>query len=330
MNLDWKTRGEDDVYDGNLIGPKGNVRRKRQGVFRGNKAHSSLWGEGIYIVNFEQFYSDNPPPKFEDMSAYRNYGHGIYVQNTHDAEFIGGHTVDNQWGLTFRYSDKIAVQDYSIIGSTRIFKDHTESRGTKLCGKSGAHSDYECPIESRFRHANIHLFCCCAFHPDWAHVGISMFLVQWKHRSYRDPNGGLIMRNVNITDFDKEKNWYNCMETMPISFDSASNSNSLYKSFDYTTSFENVNVDDSRGVVANGCKAEGWLFKDVVINELPGLRSSGGAWVSNDDRMKGVLGSGGCYEIPGCMAYCPGVCLRRMTLDVEQFGTEHWSLKVRG
>ena len=135
------------------------------------------------------------------------------------------------------------------------------------------------------------------------------------------------MKNVDITDFDKEKTWYNCMQTMPISFDSSSKD--LYNSFDFTTSFENVNVDDSRGVIADGCKAAGWNIKDVVMNELPDSHGSGGAWVSNDDRMTGVLGSVGCYEISGCMAYCPGVCLRRMTLEVEQFGTENWKLKVR-
>jgi len=140
MRLHWRTKGEDDVTNGNLIGTKGSMRQRRQGVFRGNKAHSCVYAEGIRIEGFEQFYSDHPSPKFEDMSAYRNYGHGIYVSNVHDAEFIEGHTSDNQWGLMLRYSDKIVVQGYNISSSTKIFKDHTESRGRKLCGHSSAHT----------------------------------------------------------------------------------------------------------------------------------------------------------------------------------------------
>ncbi len=81
MNLNWRTHGEDNVADGNLIGPRGSPRRKKMGVFRDNTAHSS-WNQGYRLHNFEQFYTfrnEVDVPIFENIKAYRNREQGIYA-----------------------------------------------------------------------------------------------------------------------------------------------------------------------------------------------------------------------------------------------------------
>ena len=80
-DMDWRTRGEDDIHNGNLIGTGGNMRRKDAGIFRGNKAHSCYY-QGFRFYNFEQFFKHRnliDVPIFENTMAYRNREHGIYT-----------------------------------------------------------------------------------------------------------------------------------------------------------------------------------------------------------------------------------------------------------
>jgi hypothetical protein len=100
------------------------------------------------------------------------------------AEYLGGKLSDNQWGIVIRASDRVTLQDFDIVGSSKIFKDHTESRSLKLCSW-----------------------------PDWRHQGIMMPSFIWQTGS-QDPGLGLRLRNVNISGYDMEKQWYfNCKST---------------------------------------------------------------------------------------------------------------------
>lgn len=99
------------------------------------------------------------------------------------AEYLGGKLSDNQWGIVIRGSDRVTLQDFDIVGSSRIFKDHTEARSLKLCSNSG-----------------------------WRHEGIMMPSYIWQTGS-QDPGLGLRLRNVNISGFDKETQWYLCKST---------------------------------------------------------------------------------------------------------------------
>ena len=80
-DMDWRTRGEDDKHNGNLIGTGGNMRRKDAGIFRGNKAHSCYY-HGMRFYNFEQYFKHRNfenVPVFENTMVYRNREHGIYT-----------------------------------------------------------------------------------------------------------------------------------------------------------------------------------------------------------------------------------------------------------
>ena len=99
-------------------------------------------------------------------------------------KWIGGHLSDNQWGIVLRGQDRVILQDFTIVGSSQIFKDHTITRPIKLC-----------------------------YHASWTHEGIQMMTRLWR-LGHTDPNMGLRMRNVEISGFDKEKTWYpNCKTT---------------------------------------------------------------------------------------------------------------------
>lgn len=80
-DMDWRSWGEDNISNGNLIGPGGSMRHKPLGVFRNNKAHSNYW-QGFRLHHFEQFFqfrNDVDVPIFEGTMAYRNREHGIYA-----------------------------------------------------------------------------------------------------------------------------------------------------------------------------------------------------------------------------------------------------------
>ena len=160
-------------------------------------------------------------PKFVNTTAYRNREQGIltwselcgmkqlyhissFLENSHltfchdafdlsscladnvAAEYLGGKLSDNQWGIIIRVSDRVMLQDYDIVGSSKIFYDHLvqNNRPLTLCSSSG-----------------------------WRHEGIMMMSTIWQTGDL-DPALGLRLRSVNISGFDKEKQWYpNCMST---------------------------------------------------------------------------------------------------------------------
>jgi len=102
------------------------------------------------------------------------------------AEYLGGKLSDNQWGIIIRVSDRVMLQDYDIVGSSKPFFDHLvqNNRPLTLCSSS-----------------------------DWRHEGIMMMSAIWQTGDL-DPALGLRLRSVNISGFDKEKQWYpNCMST---------------------------------------------------------------------------------------------------------------------
>jgi len=255
------------------------------------------------LENFEQFYAFRNAvniPKFENTMAYRNREQGIYTWNNVAAAYLGGKLSDNQWGIVVRASDHVMVQDFDIVGSSKIFKDHTESRSLKLC------SD-----------------------PGWRHEGIMMpsFIFQ---TGSQDPGLGLRLRNVNISGFDKETQWYLCKSTEPI----AIAPDLRDKQFDYISSAKAVQISDSRGVIMDGCEvAAAYGIKDIVITDLdgsfdPSRNGTSGSIVQDYDHMKGILGVGACSSMGKCLAFCPNACLRKFVMKVEQFGTENWKLRV--
>jgi len=80
------------------------------------------------------------------------------------AEYLGGKLSDNQWGIIIRVSDRVMLQDYDIVGSSKPFFDHL--------------------VQNNRQTGDL------------------------------DPALGLRLRSVNISGFDKEKQWYpNCMST---------------------------------------------------------------------------------------------------------------------
>ena len=67
-------------------------------------------------------------PVFEDMWAYRNREHGIYTYNVASPKWAGGHLSDNQWVIVLRAANNVQIEDYDIVGSSEVFKDHTVMR----------------------------------------------------------------------------------------------------------------------------------------------------------------------------------------------------------
>jgi hypothetical protein len=235
--------------------------------------------------------------------AYRNKEQGIYTYNNVTAEYCGGKLSDNQWGIVLRVADRITVQNFDIMGSSQIFKDHTATRSTtyQLCSSS-----------------------------TWRHQGILMMSTLW-HMGNLDPRLGLSLRNVNISGFDKEKEWYpNCMSTEAIAINLDFNKD---RHFDYISSFGNFKISDSRGFIMDGCEVTTYGVKDLVITDLdgslnPSINGTSGSLVHDFDFVKGILGVGACSSIGKCLAYCPNACLRTFLLKVEQFETENWKLRV--
>lgn len=240
-------------------------------------------------------------PVFENTMAYRNREHGIYTNNIIAAEYRGGKMTDNQWGISLIISDRVKLQDFDIVGSSQVFKDHTAPRGFQLCPST-----------------------------TWRHEGIRMMSQIWRTQP-ADPNLGLRLRNVSISGFDKE--WYPCKSTEPITIipDSWANGN---KHFDYISSVGSVKISDSRGVILDGCEIAATAgVKDLVITDMDGSfdpfkNGTSGSLVHDYDHVTGILGFGACTSIGKCLAFCPNACLRTFTLKVEQFGTENWKLRV--
>jgi hypothetical protein len=99
---------------------------------------------------------------------------------------------------------------------------------------------------------------------------------------------------------------------------------------------ENVTFVDSRGLLIDGCKASSsYGVDDIVITDIDGsfiksidtsLENETGTLISNN-----LQTFGDCIEYSdNCMSYCPGVCLRTVKYEVEQFGTENYKLEVTG
>jgi hypothetical protein len=216
MDMDWRTRGEDNAHNANLIGPGGSMRRKPMRIFRYNTAHSNWW-QGYRLHHFEQYWNWGATPLFENTSAYRNREHGIYtyselrkadvclssflvpryldiLSHHHHSLLLlfldvvaptwrGGFFSDNQWGLVIREQDDVNVEDIEIIGSSEIFKEHTVARDLKLCHYNG-----------------------------WHHEGIHMMTAIWR-LGHNDPGRGLRLKNVTFSGYDKDYEGYFCKST---------------------------------------------------------------------------------------------------------------------
>ena len=94
------------------------------------------------------------------------------------AEYRGGLLSDNQWGIVLRRADGILVRDYDITGSSEQFKDHTVARSRQLCGDSS-----------------------------WTHQGIHMMSAVW-NKGHQETGRGLRLRNILLSGYDKEQEWY--------------------------------------------------------------------------------------------------------------------------
>lgn len=175
-----------------------------------------------------------------------------------------------------------------------------------------------------------------------------------------DPGRGLRLKNVNISGFDKEKQWYpNCKSTEVRTWNSvnsvaadlplcanircmnilsskaiAISSDLRDKHFDYISSAQKVKIVDSRGIIMDGCQvAVEFGVKDIVITSVDGSldptgNATSGSLVHDYDHVKKILGVGACTSLGGCLAFCPNACLRTFSFKVEQFGTENWKLRV--
>ncbi len=109
--------------------------------------------------------------------------------------------------------------------------------------------------------------------------------------------------------------------------------------WDFLSSAENVNVQDSRGVFLDGCRnlrynSRSSYGTDLVITDSDGsLDPDGiaqfGALVHDNNHVTDILGDA-CSPTAKCLAYCKDVCLRTFSLQVEQFGTENWKLELTG
>jgi len=100
------------------------------------------------------------------------------------AESLDGKLSNNKWGIMIRVSDQIKLQDYDIEGSSKFFYDQLVQNNwpLTLCSSSR-----------------------------WRHEGIMMMCAIWL-TGHLDPALRLRLRNVNISGFDTEKQWYpNCM-----------------------------------------------------------------------------------------------------------------------
>ena len=136
-----------------------------------------------------------------------------------------------------------------------------------------------------------------------------------------------------IPGFDKEKTWYpKCKSTMPIVMNKHDAVHDGH--FNYISSAEGLNIVDSRGASIDGCRAASEVrAQDIVITDIDGSldpkgKAPGGSLVMNNDFVIDILGEGACTPTYSCMTYCPNVCLRTFTYQVEQFNTENWKLKI--
>eukprot|EP00804_Cyclotella_cryptica_P014145 CCRYP_005584-RA/>CCRYP_005584-RA protein AED:0.03 eAED:0.03 QI:259/1/1/1/0.94/0.9/20/117/3951 len=297
---DWRTLGEDNV-DTN----KGSIRRLEMKSFRDNKAHSNSW-QGFALYDYEQFLTFQDyerVPLFENIQSYRNQQHGVYAQNLVAAKFIGGTLADNQWGLFLLYSDGILIDGMVVKGYTDTLKYiTTPTNRQKICSRA-----------------------------DWSHEGMRIMTKKNRYGE-TDPNRGLRLKNVVFSDFDKNTN--SCkLGSWPIAFSDIRTDSH----FDYTSSFENVTVSDSRGLFIDACTASSkYGVDDIVINDLDGSLVASIAGNSAENETSGVFVSNsvsmkfsGCSEyLTNCLAYCPDLCLRTVTYAVEQFGTEGLNLVI--
>lgn len=155
-----------------------------------------LWLTGIGNREFSRGVSCVEMKQLYHISSFLENSHLTFCHDTFDlsscladnvaAEYLGGKLSDNQWGIIIRVSDRVMLQDYDIVGSSKIFYDHLvqNNRPLTLCSSSG-----------------------------WRHEGIMMMSTIWQTGDL-DPALGLRLRSVNISGFDKEKQWYpNCMST---------------------------------------------------------------------------------------------------------------------
>ena len=281
----------------------GNLRRKAIGTFRDNTAHSNF-RQGFHLADFEQFFTFRDPdnvPVFENIKSYRNREQGVWAWNCVNCKFIGGFVSDNQKGLEIRRSDGISVEDFVIQGQTEMFKNYvTDNNSHKLCASQS-----------------------------WTYEGIHMMGTMWR-LGHQDPGFGLRMKNVAFSGFDKEQEYYStCPQTEAIGLSADTH---YAAHFDYKTSFENVTVEDSRDIILDGCRADGYGYPDIVITDIdgsldPDQDASSGALISDQPYMKDLLGDS-CKSTGGCMAYCTGVCLGMFTYFTERFGTENYKLRV--
>lgn len=105
--------------------------------------------------------------------------------------------------------------------------------------------------------------------------------------------------------------------------------------FDYISSVEDVTVNDSRGLIMDGCRVASDVgVTDLVFTDLDGSfkpdgsDATGGSLVSDYSHVIDIFEDGACSSVGNCLAYCPGLCLRTLSYKVEQFGTENWKLRV--
>ena len=322
--LHWAINGEDNVHQGNLIGESKGMRYRPLGTFRNNKAHTNDW-QGFRFHHFEQFFSYRNEvniPVFENMMAYRHREHGIYAYNVIAADWRGGKVVDNQLGITIRNADRQTVSDYEIIGATETFKNHIANRPRKFCDSSwhvyleDSDGNWARPWTGSWVRLK-HLYG----------LMMSNFI---NREGESDPREGLSMNNVNISGYgDEELAWYpTCTGSDPVAIDLLEKRDGH---FNYISTFNNVNVDDDRGMIMDGCRPSDIGVSDIVINDAdgsmdPARTATKGALVQGYDHITGILPN--CNSIGHCMAYCSGVCLRTMKFKIEQHGTADWKLRV--
>mmetsp|Transcript_1433 Transcript_1433/g.2264 ORF Transcript_1433/g.2264 Transcript_1433/m.2264 type:complete len:3782 (+) Transcript_1433:192-11537(+) len=233
--------------------------------------------------------------KVENFKSYKNGGKGFYVWWSQNIAVAGGFFADNRIGVHFHYVDMVSVEDTEFRGLSNWMKEKTQQLWPK-------HSPGD-PI-----------------------VGIKIppFLRNVNHRK------GATLRNLFFTGFDNSPD---NPGSIPIAFDEQMTDGKSFTHFNYVTSMENINVNDSRNVIIDACPIHNKGFVDVLIHDADGSSDPVGqstapsTIVSNSDNMQKFTS---CTPYPNqCVAYCDG-CLSTATYLVETDGSEDYVLAVEG
>lgn len=275
--------------DANSIpGRNRNTDRDKFGVFRGNVAH------GIYenAIKVERYYNqiENGEAVLEDNKVHFNVHNGIYIHNSYNIAFEGGHVSDHRTGIVNDRSDNIRVTNVDITGTSHTF------------------DFYYLFQRARFHH----VICPSNYHTQVGFRTHSM--VNYYHKWIP----GHKIEKVRFSGFNEN----GCTRSAGYAFHTSHSVQhyNQFAQFVTTSSTDKSFPFDFCGLADVG-------IDDVVFNDLDGalnpasgsVPGTPGVVITNTPKMTAMLGDKTCTEYSEwCVTYCEDSCLRTVTIHTPR------------